>query len=70
MSYIWMREPADGRDARETWEADMAAGPVPAGYVYRDTIFRNHNCSRCGSGERACVHGQAAGCSWLHARND
>lgn len=33
-------------------------------------IFRDHNCPRCKSGERACVHGDPGRCGWPRARND
>lgn len=36
----------------------------------RDPIFRHHNCSRCRSGEKACVEGDPGRCDWPHARND
>lgn len=36
----------------------------------RDSIFRDHNCSRCRDGEKACVKGDPRRCDWPHARND
>lgn len=71
MSYVWMRDPPDSRDPRETWERPVGQpnAIAPAGYVLRPEIMRDHNCSRCRDGERACVEG-AHGCSWPHARND
>jgi hypothetical protein len=33
-------------------------------------IFRDHNCSRCKSGEKPCVRGNPSQCDWPHARND
>jgi hypothetical protein len=36
----------------------------------RHGLFRDHNCSRCKSGERACVRGDPRRCEWPHARND
>jgi len=68
--YIWLREPTDGRDSRIEWTPPPGPYKVPAGYVHRDAIFRNHNCSRCRSGERACVEGEPSRCGWPHARND
>jgi hypothetical protein len=38
--------------------------------VGRHPMFRGHNCSRCKSGDRACVRGDPGRCEWLHARND
>ena len=70
MTYIWMREPADGRDPRLTWEPETNPYKAPAGYVLRPAIMRDHNCPRCRSGERACVQGDPSRCSWPHARND
>jgi hypothetical protein len=70
MSYIWLRDPADSRDPRIEWKPDTNPFLVPAGYVHRDAMFRDHNCSRCRSGERACVQGEPRRCDWLHARND
>jgi hypothetical protein len=32
--------------------------------------FEYHNCARCRDGERACVRGNPATCTWPHARND
>lgn len=70
MGYIWLRDPSDGRDARIEWKPETNPFRVPEGYVCRDTKFRDHNCPRCRSGERACVHGDPGRCSWPHARND
>jgi hypothetical protein len=38
--------------------------------VGRHPMFRDHNCSRCKSGDRACVRGDPGRCEWPHARND
>jgi hypothetical protein len=38
--------------------------------VGRDGVFRDHNCARCESGERACVRGDPRRCEFPHARND
>ena len=70
MNYIWMRDPVDGRDPRHCWEPPSPSYCPPVGYVHRPAIMRGHNCSRGRSGERACVEGNPAGCSGLHARND
>jgi hypothetical protein len=35
-----------------------------------DPMFRDHNCARCKSGERACVRGNPRRCEWPRARND
>ncbi len=32
--------------------------------------FSGHNCSKCLSGQKACVQGDPGRCSWPHARND
>lgn len=46
-------------------------GIVAGDYDPRFPIFRDHFCSRCGSGlKRACVEGNPNACSWPHARND
>jgi hypothetical protein len=69
MTYVPMKEPDDSRDSRI--EVQWTNGtPVPTGAVFRDTKFRDHNCSRCRSGERACVKGDPRRCDWPHARND
>jgi hypothetical protein len=52
-------EPTDPRDPRPDHEM-----------VGRAAIFRDHNCSRCRSGERPCVNGNPNQCGWPHARND
>ncbi len=70
MGYIWLRDPTDGRDSRIEWTPPPGPFRVPEGYVHRDAKFRDHNCSRCRSGERACVHGDPGRCDWPHARND
>ena len=70
MSYIWLYDPIDSRDSRIEWKPETNPFRVPAGYVHRDSKFRNHNCSRCRSGERACVNGDPRRCDWPHARND
>jgi hypothetical protein len=33
-------------------------------------IFRDHNCWKCGDGERPCAEGDYGRCSYPHARND
>ncbi len=33
-------------------------------------MFRNHNCARCGSGEKPCARGNSSQCEHPHARND
>jgi hypothetical protein len=67
--YIPMKEPKDSRNPRI--EVPYVEGtPVRAGVTFRHTMFRNHNCSRCRSGERACVRGDPGRCDWPHARND
>jgi hypothetical protein len=50
---------ADPRDPRPDHEM-----------VGRHAMFRDHNCSRCKSGERPCVSGNPGQCEWPHARND
>lgn len=47
-------------------EAAMGDRPDP-----KHPMFRNHNCSWCGSGERRpCKVGDPYKCDWPHARND
>lgn len=70
MNYIWMKDPDDSRDSRITWDHENSPYAPPRGYVSRPAIMRDHNCSRCDSGRKACVEGGHGRCSWLHARND
>jgi hypothetical protein len=54
-----------------TARVEAATGIVSGEYDARYPIFRDHFCSRCGSGlKRACVQGNPNSCSWPHARND
>ena len=53
------------REINEAFERAMAPRANP-----KHPMFRDHNCYRCGEGERPCAHGNYATCPNPHARND
>jgi hypothetical protein len=36
----------------------------------RTGMFRDHNCSKCDSGNKPCVRDNPRNCEYPHARND
>lgn len=44
--------------------------PKPDPHPTRGGIFRDHNCWKCGNGEKPCVIGNPSQCGFPHARND
>ncbi len=51
--------------ATEAFEQAMAPRENP-----RHPMFRDHNCWKCGNGEKPCAEGNYGNCSYPHARND
>lgn len=66
---------AEAREnARRYWEqkakaAAPAVDPREDG-PSRESIFRSHNCWKCGDGAKPCVRGAPNRCEFPHARND
>lgn len=67
-------EPEPDNEALALAEADALQKSfeqaMTARREYLHAIFRDHNCARCGHGERACVQGDPNRCIWPMARND
>lgn len=56
-----------GKDHGPRFAADPFIDPTKAG-----TVFEDHSCYRCDSGNKPCINGKGneRNCDTLHARND
>lgn len=70
----WVREVGEGGrlgPRLATFRRGQAVGVDPRDPdPTREGIFRDHNCWKCGDGERPCPAGNPGACEFPHARND